>query len=97
MLHIASHLELCLLVTPRGYREIRQRPDHGVTVAPVAAAVRAAGISCHGCAEDRRLFFIDGGVGDHHTQLDGAQDCVSDNRRRTNGGLGSPRCGGGRM
>jgi len=64
MLHSASHLERALLVTPRRYREIRQRPDHGVTAAPDAAAVRVAGISCHGCTEDRDIHLMEKSAGD---------------------------------
>src|SRR6476619_92963 len=64
MLHSASHLERALLVTPRRYREIRQRPDHGVTAAPDAAAVRAAGISCHGRTEARDIHLMEKSAGD---------------------------------
>ena len=82
-----------------GDRQIGQRPGHGVAVAAIAAAVRAARITGHRCTEDRRCLLVDGGIGDRHAQLDGAHDRVGNNRRRAGSSLrhGSPRWGGGRV
>jgi hypothetical protein len=71
-----------------GDRQIGQRPDHGVAVAPVLATVRVARIAGHRGTEDRRLLVIDGGGSDCHAQLDGAHDRVGNNSGRAGSSLG---------
>ena len=74
-------------------------PGDGVAVTTVATAVRAARITRNWSAEDRCLVLVDGGICDHHAQLNGAHDRVGNNRRRASSSLrhGSPRWCGGRV
>lgn len=62
--------------------QVDELPDPVITQPPFHPAGCARGVHGGRAAGDPRVVFIDRGTGDRQAEFDGADDGVSDNRRR---------------